>query len=48
MSPKFPYQTDIFGIQKLYPTIDNGEEWYMNMSDPLHDKQFNPKVELVQ
>jgi hypothetical protein len=48
VSPKFPNQTDIFGIQKLYPTIDNGEEWYMNMSDPLHDKQFNPKVELVR
>ncbi|MGH9950987.1 MAG: carbohydrate-binding protein [Nitrososphaeraceae archaeon] len=47
MSPKFPYQTDIFGIQKLYPTIDNGEEWYMNMSDPLYDPQFDPKVELT-
>jgi hypothetical protein len=44
----FDVQTDEFGIQKLYQTTENGEEWYMNMSDPLHDPQFNPQVELVK
>jgi hypothetical protein len=39
---------DIFGVQKLYPTATNGEEWYMNMSNPLQDPQFNPQVELVR
>ena len=39
---------NIFGVQKLYPTATNGEEWYMNMSNSLHDPQFNPQVELVR
>ena len=44
----FDKQTDDFGIQKLYSTTENGEEWYMNMSDPLQDKQFDPKDELIR
>ena len=35
--------TDIFGIKKLYPTKNNGEEWYMNMNNPLGDSRFNPQ-----
>jgi uncharacterized protein YxeA len=35
--------TDIFGIKKLYPTKSNGEEWYMNMQNPLGDSRFNPQ-----
>jgi hypothetical protein len=35
--------TDIFGIKKLYPTKSNGEEWYMNMNNPLGDSRFNPQ-----
>jgi hypothetical protein len=33
-SAEISNQTNIFGIHKLYPTAGNGEEWYMNMSDP--------------
>ena len=35
--------TDIFGIKKLYPTKSNGEEWYLNMNNPLGDSRFNPQ-----
>ena len=34
---------DQFGIIKLYPTKDNGEEWYINMENPLGDSRFNPQ-----
>ena len=33
---------DIFNIEKIYPTIKDGQEWYMNMNDPLDDNQFQP------
>ena len=32
---------DKFGISKLYPTKPNGEEWYMDMSNPTSDPRFN-------
>ena len=35
--------TDDFGIIKLYPTKNNGEEWYINMANPTGDSQFNPQ-----
>jgi len=34
---------DIFGIKKLYQTKSGGEEWYMNMNNPLSDSRFNPQ-----
>jgi hypothetical protein len=34
---------DKFGIIKLYPTKTNGEQWYMNMNNPLDDSRFNPQ-----
>jgi hypothetical protein len=34
-------ELDKFGISKLYPTKPNGEEWYMNMSNPTSDPRFN-------
>jgi hypothetical protein len=36
---------DKFGIDKLYPTKADGgrgEEWYMNMLNPLDDARFEP------
>ncbi|MFL6425165.1 MAG: hypothetical protein ACJ71R_16455 [Nitrososphaeraceae archaeon] len=34
-------ELDKFGIAKLYPTKPNGEEWFMNMSNPTSDPRFN-------
>jgi hypothetical protein len=34
---------DKFGIKKLYPTKNNGEEWYLNMNNPTSDSRFNPQ-----
>lgn len=28
---------DKFGIKEIYPTKSNGDEWYMNMNDIIHD-----------
>jgi len=39
---------DEFGIIKLYPTKNNGEEWYMNMDNPLGDSRFNPQNTLTK
>jgi hypothetical protein len=33
---------DKFGIKEIYPTKPGGEQWFMNMQDPNHDKQTNP------
>jgi len=33
---------DKFGIKEIYPTKIEGEQWFMNMQDPNHDKQTNP------
>jgi hypothetical protein len=35
--------TDDFGIIKLYPTKNNGEEWYIDMANPTGDSQFDPR-----
>ena len=34
---------DQFGIMKLYPSKSNGEEWFINMDNPLSDSRFNPQ-----
>jgi F5/8 type C domain len=34
---------DQFGIKKLYPTKSGGEQWFMNMNNPLGDSRFNPQ-----
>ncbi|HXV89420.1 MAG TPA: Ig-like domain-containing protein [Nitrososphaeraceae archaeon] len=34
---------DQFGIIKLYPTKNNGEEWFINMDNPIGDSRFNPQ-----
>jgi hypothetical protein len=34
---------DKFGIIKLHPTKSNGEQWYINMENPLSDSRFNPQ-----
>ena len=33
---------DIFGIEKIYPTKKGGEEWYIDMINPLSDNRFDP------
>lgn len=30
-------QIDKFGIQQIYPSRQDGQEWYMNMDDPAND-----------
>lgn len=32
---------DKFGILEIYPTKHNGQEWYMNMTEPNHDPRFD-------
>ena len=33
---------DIFGVEKIYPTKKGGEEWYIDMINPLPDNRFDP------
>jgi hypothetical protein len=40
-------QTDKFGIQKIYQTKENGEEWYMNMNNPFADSRFTSYATLT-
>lgn len=44
------YNSDKFGVTMLYPSEKDGEEWYMNMSDPSNDKRFHsiqPKNNII-
>jgi len=34
------YAVDKFGVAKIYPTTDGGNEWYVNMNDPRNDPDF--------
>jgi uncharacterized protein YxeA len=34
---------DKFGVIKLYSTKSGGEQWYMDMNNPLGDSRFNPQ-----
>jgi hypothetical protein len=33
-------ETDIFGVEKIYPTKAGGREWYVNMDEPRSDSLF--------
>ena len=39
---------DTFGIAEIYPTQENGREWYLNMNNPLNDSllsiTFDPNI----
>ena len=39
---------DKFGITEIYPTKENGREWYLNMNNPLNDSllsiTFDPNI----
>ena len=41
-------EADKFGIREIYPTKENGREWYMNMENPKEDEHFsitfNPNI----
>ena len=34
---------DKFGIKMLYPTKSGGEQWIIDMNNPLDDSRFNPR-----
>ena len=34
---------DKFGIKLLYPTKNGGEQWFIDMNNPLGDNRFNPR-----
>jgi hypothetical protein len=36
-----PEGTDIFGVDEIYPTKENGREWFVNMKNPLEDDSFS-------
>jgi F5/8 type C domain/Bacterial Ig domain len=38
---------DKFGIKKIYPTKEGGEEWYLSNSSPADDCRFDPKTTLI-
>jgi hypothetical protein len=39
-------ETDKFGVQMIYATKDDGEEWYMNMRNPFSDQRFTSYASL--
>jgi hypothetical protein len=40
--------TDKFGVSMIHPTKSNGEQWFINMSDPASDSRFDPKSTITQ
>ncbi|HEY7109581.1 MAG TPA: sialidase family protein, partial [Nitrososphaeraceae archaeon] len=43
-----PLAKDKFGIDMLYPSKPGGEEWFMNMADPVSDMRFNPQDKITR
>lgn len=39
---------DKFGVRMLYPTKQNGEEWFINMENPTSDARFDPKSSITK
>jgi hypothetical protein len=39
---KYDDTLDKFGITKIYPTKEDGREWFIDMDDPTSDKEFQP------
>ena len=40
---------DKFGIREIYPTKPGGgEEWFMNMQNPISDPRFNPQATITK
>lgn len=35
-----PTRLDKFGIKEIYPTMQGGREWYINMKNPKNDTMF--------
>jgi hypothetical protein len=46
--PNITGLADKFGITEIYPTKENGREWYLNMTNPLNDSllsiTFEPNI----
>jgi hypothetical protein len=40
-------KSDKFGIREIYPTKENGEEWFIN-SNPEDDSHFSPQTQLSE
>jgi hypothetical protein len=38
--PAYSEEVDSFGVEKLYPTVAGGNEWYVNMDNPSNDPNF--------
>ena len=41
-------RADKFGIDMLYPSKSQGEEWYINMGNPRADGRFDPQDEITK
>jgi len=42
------FSTDRFGVQKIYPTKEGGEEWYMDTINPFSDPRFTSYATITQ
>jgi hypothetical protein len=41
-------KVDVFGINKIYPTKENGREWYINTNNIQNDKLFSTSAEITK
>ena len=46
--PNGTSQYDKFGVLKIYPTKNAGEEWLMDMDNPDADKRFDPQDKITR
>ena len=37
-----------FKVREIYPTKQNGREWFINLDDPTADRIFDPRSEITQ
>jgi hypothetical protein len=41
-------EVDIFGTNEIYPTKENGREWYINTNNTQNDKLFSTSAEITK
>ena len=48
VTPAYSEELDIFGVEKIYPTAQGGNEWYVDMDDPYSDPMLRNREALTR
>jgi hypothetical protein len=46
--PSLPSTKHTFKVREIYPTIQNGRQWFINLDNPGKDRIFDPNSKIKQ